>query len=109
MRVANLEKADLTGVNFQGAILAGVNLSGAILLSVDLRSVQGLTPEQLKGENPPLICNALLPSTIQIPDWQDRDCERLADALLQRKLYRPFYSREEVEKFILEQRQKTFD
>lgn len=76
----NLQKALLIGNNFQGANLSGSNLDRTFLIDMDLRTVTGLSREQLEGENAPLICNTSLPKQFDIN--KDRDCDRIAQALL---------------------------
>ena len=70
LKGAILEDADLTGAN-----LTGSNLSGAVLKSVDLRQAK-LTPEQLEGKNPPLLCKVELPEGFPDKDkFKNRDCD----------------------------------
>lgn len=75
----NLEGADLSSANLQGANLSNANLQGAILLATDFRHTP-LTQQQLKGTNPPLLCNVALPKDIKVNP--DRDCDRTPQELV---------------------------
>ena len=79
---ANLSGAQLIGTDLSGAQLHGADLSGAILLKADLRNVKELTQDQLKGGNPPLLCNVTLPKEIGVDS--NRDCKAIPQALLKR-------------------------
>ena len=68
-----LKGRDLNRVNLKGVNLEDADLSDAILLNVDLSNAT-LTPKQLEGEHPPLLCNVKLPKGF--PDkLGDRDCK----------------------------------
>lgn len=77
---SNLQKAVLVANNLQGANLSGTNLDRALLIDMDWQTVTGLVQEQLEGDNPPLLCNTLVPKEFGID--KDRDCSKLAQALL---------------------------
>ncbi len=77
---ANLSGAALSSANLFDADLSGTDLSGAKLLSVDLRQAKSLTPEQLEGENPPLLCKVEFPEGFPDKDkFKNRDCNKLSD------------------------------
>ena len=95
LREASLERADLSrfsssdgnkfiSADFNGASLRYVNtrfgnvdfsyanLENADLRSADLSGVVGLTDQQLSGENPPILCQTILPGEISVDP--NRDC-----------------------------------
>jgi uncharacterized protein YjbI with pentapeptide repeats len=58
MKVANLERTDLSGADLSGADLSGANLSGA----------EGITNEQLKAQAKSLT-GATMPNDQKYEDW----------------------------------------
>jgi uncharacterized protein YjbI with pentapeptide repeats len=79
---ANLSNANLSRAELSDANLMNTNLSNAILLSTDLRKVQNLTPDQLEGNKPPLLCNVALPQGFKVDP--DRDCNLLPEEFVKR-------------------------
>ncbi len=79
---ANLQGAYLWKANLQGADLRDTKLNDGILLATDLRQTQNLTPDQLTGEHPPLLCNVTLPATITGIN-PHRDCDRIPQKLVE--------------------------
>ena len=112
---ADLSNADLSNANLISANLNSANLNSAILLNTDLRKTKSLPQAQLEGKEQPLICNSPLPQNIKID--LNRDCDRVAAALLEKLPQRfssfeeiqRFSSLEEIQKFVDEQRQKKWD
>jgi len=78
---SNLQEAIVIANNLQGADLSDTDLDNALLINMDLRTVTGLVQEQLEGDNPPFICNTPVPEPFGID--KDRDCDKLAQALLE--------------------------
>jgi uncharacterized protein YjbI with pentapeptide repeats len=79
---ADLSDAVLINADLSSADLINADLSDAVLLETDLRNTN-LTPEQLTGEDGPLICNAALPDTVTLDD-RDRDCDAIPAILVAR-------------------------
>jgi|GEM_PF-643683 len=83
----NFADANLSDIYLNGANFTKSNLKNAIILGTDLRTVVGLTKEQLEcGDESPLLCNSPLPNGIEIDGGKDRDCETLCKAVEQGKL-----------------------
>lgn len=61
---ANLNNAILSYVNLKGTNIKNASFHSAILLAADFRQARGLTPEQFRGPNRPLMCNVGLPAHI---------------------------------------------
>lgn len=101
----NFTKADLTASDFTGSDLTEANLSGAILLSTNLRNTTGLTQQQLEGEDPPLLCNAVLPKEISTDP--NRDCDRMPEGL--QKTYPERFTIYDAEVYINEARETKWD
>ena len=98
----NLQNAILRGANLQNAGLRGANFEGAIFLATDLREIKDFDYRvlQIKGDNPPLICNSPLPRGIEIQGGKDRDCDQIVRVLLARGLDK-WNSPEVIETFVL--------
>ncbi|MDX2240281.1 MAG: pentapeptide repeat-containing protein, partial [Leptolyngbyaceae cyanobacterium bins.302] len=79
---ANLQRANLQGANLQGADFRDVQLNDSILLATDLRKTQNLTLAQLTGDNPPLLCNVALPTSITGIN-PHRDCDQMPQKLVE--------------------------
>ncbi|MDJ0703199.1 MAG: pentapeptide repeat-containing protein [Leptolyngbyaceae cyanobacterium MO_188.B28] len=103
---ADLGNAFLLSADLRSADLRSADLRFTILLDTDLRSAQGLTQEQLAGDNPPLICNSPLPKGIEID--RNRDCERIAGAL-QRRYPWFFNTLKEAQEYVNRLGQRKFD
>ena len=84
LRGVDLRDADLIGANLDAANLDAADLSGTLLLAVDLSYTKSLTPQQLEGKNPPLLCKVRLPKNIEVDP--NRDCKDLPGVLLTRDL-----------------------
>jgi uncharacterized protein YjbI with pentapeptide repeats len=74
-KLTDLNGADLIYTDLSGVDLSGVSLNQTVLLGADLINAEGLTKEQLEGQNLPYLCNTQLPKDIDIDP--NRDCERL--------------------------------
>lgn len=83
---ADLSSANLSFANLRSANLHSTNFSNSILIATDLRNTQNLKIEQLSGENPPLLCNVALPSTVEDVD-PHRDCDEIPKSLGQYGLF----------------------
>ena len=79
---AFLSRAILSRTNLSRTNLSRTNLSSALLIETILSHAQNLTSEQLEGQHPPLLCNAVLPSHLNIDP--NRDWDRLAEVLHER-------------------------
>ncbi|MEM8613246.1 MAG: pentapeptide repeat-containing protein [Cyanobacteria bacterium P01_H01_bin.105] len=97
---ANLNSANLSSTNLSSANLNSANLSNAVLLGARLTTAQNLTSQQLKGETPPLICDATLPPGLE--GYHGRDRDRLP-AVLRERYPEEFESLEAAKKYINEQ------
>ncbi|MBE7382877.1 MAG: pentapeptide repeat-containing protein [Leptolyngbya sp. SIO1E4] len=106
LRAADLRAADLRRAYLRNADLRAADLRSAIIFNVDLRTTQNLTQPQLKGNNPPLICNSPLPEGIDIA--RNRDCDRLAPVLLAR-YPGTFQSFDQAQEYVTQQRQKAWE
>lgn len=93
--------ANLQGTNLQNANLNGTVLNGAILLSTDLRQAQGLTQQQLNGDQPPLLCNAGLPA--EFSSLQNRDCLTIVNKLHEQS-HNEFPTFKQAQEFVEEQK-----
>ncbi|ASC69187.1 Pentapeptide repeats containing protein [Halomicronema hongdechloris C2206] len=101
---ADLRYAFLSNTDLSDADLGAANLSEAIFFGLDLQAAQHLSVDQLQGENPPYLCNASLPTDIQID--KDRDCDQLPQVFVDRGW---FNNLEEAKALVEELRQKTWD
>ncbi len=98
---ADLSGADLNSADLNSANLNSANLNSAVLLATDLRQAGELTPQQLEGESPPLLCNVALPKGFTVNP--NRDCDRIAPVLL--KSYQSFKTLKDAEAFVNRLRQ----
>ncbi|NJM58792.1 MAG: pentapeptide repeat-containing protein [Synechococcales cyanobacterium RU_4_20] len=94
---ANLQGANLSAANLQDADLPGANLQNAILLGADLRTASELSPEQLQGEKPPLLCGTALPEALSQIE-ADRDCDRAERHLIQNRNWDSEAAKSEVDR-----------
>lgn len=81
LRRSQLFEADLTGAKLINADLTKADLTdallrGTFLINTILSHAEGLTKEQLEGENPPYLCDTKLPEGIDIDP--NRDCLKLS-------------------------------
>ena len=100
---ADLSNAFLFNTDLRDANLRDADLSNAILINIDLRSTKAFAQAQIEGDDPPFICNTLLPEGVKID--RDRDCKILAEVLQERYPSR-FKSLEQAQEFVNQQRQK---
>lgn len=102
---ADLSNADFSNANLSNANLSNANLSKAILLATDLRTTNGtITKQQLEGQDPPLLCNVALSK--QVPVNPDRDCDRLPQELVERKLVQDL---ENAKQWVNDARQRKWE
>ena len=94
---ANLSFANLSFANLSLANLSLANLSGVLILSTDLSDAEGLTKEQLEGQNPPYLYKVKLPPYITIDP--NRDYEQVSQ-MLQKKYPKLFKTVKDAQKYI---------
>ncbi|MEM6255150.1 MAG: pentapeptide repeat-containing protein [Cyanobacteria bacterium P01_D01_bin.156] len=106
---ANLSGADFSNTKLNNADFSNANLSSAIFLGTDLRLTDiGLLASQLNSENPPLMCNAPLPESVEIDDDKDSDCNEIVTIFYQR-YSDEFASLEQAAKYVNTLRQKAWE
>ncbi|MEN8443647.1 MAG: pentapeptide repeat-containing protein [Cyanobacteria bacterium J06555_13] len=104
----NLSNADLSNADLSNADLSNADLSNAIFLATDLRLTKNLTQQQLLDQTQPFICHSPLPKGFDIEGGMNRDCGRVAEALLKR-YPNAFNTRTDAEAYVAERRQKVWD
>ena len=105
-RAADLSNANLSNTNLSNANLSNANFILTILLRTILSSSQGLTQEQLTGENQPFLCDTLLPEDINVD--KNRDCDKLA-VILHKRYPNDFDSEQAAQSYVDEQRRRGWE